>query len=182
MSFINWLRSLVSKKQTTNDKNSITVNALEMDRPLVFEGNGMYHFTRDCYVYVKGSRYTKSDKKTRNFMMTCLFKRGFMSDGASAPAFAKSFVPDVKKGDNVYNAAPFIHDGLYMLKGYINGANLTREECDDILRGIWRLAGINRAVAGAADLGVHVFAGSDDHWGNDYNDCKHLFGCKFENR
>ena len=76
-----------------------------------------------------------------------------MSDGVSAPKFAKSFVSDVKKGDDVYNATPFIHDGLYMHQGNINGINMTREECDNILRRIWRLAGINRAVAGAANLG-----------------------------
>ena len=62
-----------------------------------------------------------------------------MSDGASAPEYAKSFVSDVKKGDDVYNSAPFIHDGLYMHKGTIDGADLTREECDDVLRGIWRI-------------------------------------------
>lgn len=105
-----------------------------------------------------------------------------MSDGASAPAFAKRFVPDIKKGDDVYNAAPFIHDGLYMLAGQTDGCKLSREECDDILRCIWRIAGMSRLVAGAADLGIQVFAGSSDHWGNDSNNCKHLFEAKFEYR
>ena len=164
------------------DRNAITVEAVEMDRPLVFEGKDVYCFKRDGYVYVKGTRYTKADGKERNFMMTCLFKRGFLTDGASAPAFAKMFIPDIKTGDDVYNSAPFIHDGLYMQKGVIDGADLTREECDDVLRGIWRIAGMNRLIAGAADLGIYLFAGSPDHWGDDYNNCKHCFNAKFEYR
>jgi len=182
MSILSWLRNLFLGSAAKNNRNSITVDAIEMDRPLVFEGDKVYHFKRDCYVYVKGSRYTKSNNKSTKFMMTFLFKRGFMSDGASAPAFAKEFVPDVKKGDDVYNAAPFIHDGFYMVKGRIKGANLSREECDDVLRGIWRIAGMSRAVAGAADLGIQVFAGSSEHWGNDYNNCKHLFVATYEKR
>ena len=165
------------------DRNSITVNDITIDFPLEFEGNGKMYFCKlDRYVYVKGSRYTKADKKIRDFLLTCRFRRGFMSDGASSPDFAKKFVPDVKKGDDVYNAAPFIHDALYMLKGEVNGATLSREECDDILRGIWRIAGMNRLIAGAADLGIQVFAGSSSHWGNDSNDCQHLFEAKFEYR
>ena len=56
-----------------------------------------------------------------------------MLNGASAPLFAQKFLPDVKVGDDVYNAAPFIHDGLYMWKGRIDGIRLKREECDDSL-------------------------------------------------
>lgn len=153
-----------------------------MDRPFVFEGKGVYHFTRDRNVYVKSSRYINSENRERNFMMTCLFKRGFLTDGASAPAFANSFVPDIKKGEEVDNSAPFIHDGLCMYRGVIDDANLTREECDDFLRCILRISGMLRAVASAADVGVKFFVGSSDHWGNDCNNCKHLFEAKFENR
>lgn len=178
-----FIDKVTSRKNFQQDRDSIVVDAIEIDFPLEFDGNGkMYFFKLDRYVYVKGSRYTKSDKKVRDFMLTCRFRRGFMSDGASAPDFAKKFVPDIKKGDDVYNAAPFIHDALYMLKGEVNGAKLSREECDDILRGIWRIAGMTRLVAGAADLGIQVFAGSSDHWGNDGNDCKHLFEATFEYR
>ena len=177
------LKTVQEKINPPKERNSITVDDVSMDFPLVFDGNGkMYFFKLDRYVYVKGTRYTKLDKKSRPFLLTCRFRRGFMSDGASAPEFAKMFVPDVKKGDDVYNAAPFIHDGLYMYQGNINGLNMTREECDDILRGIWRIADMSRVVAGAADVGVHVFAGSPTHWGNDSNNCKHLFEAKFEYR
>jgi hypothetical protein len=41
---------------------------------------------------------------------------------------------------------------------------------------------MNRLVAGASDLGIQVFAGSSEHWGNDGNDCRHLFEAKFEYR
>ena len=177
------LKTVQEKINPPKERNSITVDDVSMDFPLVFDGNGkMYFFKLDRYVYVKGSRYTKADKKFRDFMLTFRFRRGFMSDGASAPAFAKRFVPDIKKGDDVYNAAPFIHDGLYMLAGQTDGCKLSREECDDILRCIWRIAGMSRLVAGAADLGIQVFAGSSDHWGNDSNNCKHLFEAKFEYR
>lgn len=57
-----------------------------------------------------------------------------------------------------------IHDSLYTLKG----ANLfTREECDDVFRGLLRDAGISRMKAGLADMSVGLFAGGDKHWGND---------------
>ena len=49
-----------------------------------------------------------------------------MSNGASAPLFAQKFLPDVKVGDDIYNAAPFIHDGLYMWKGCFDGVRLKR--------------------------------------------------------
>ena len=174
---------MTSRKNFQQDRNSITVESIEIDFPLVFDGNGkMYFFKLDRYVYVKGTRYIRAEGKSRNFLLTCLFKRGFMSDGASAPSFAQFVVPDIKKGNDVYNSAPFIHDGLYMCRGVIEGADLTREECDDVLRGIWRIAGMSRLVAGAADLGIHIFAGSSDHWGNDSNNCKHLFKAKFEYR
>jgi len=178
-----FIDKMTSRKNFQQDRNSITVESVEIDYPLVFEGNGkMYFFKLDRYVYVKGSRYTKADKKFRDFMLTVRFRRGFMSDGASSPSFAQSFVPDIKKGDDVYNAAPFIHDGLYMHRGETDGCKLSREECDDILRGIWRIAGMSRLVAGAADLGIQIFAGSSEHWGNDSNNCKHLFEAKFEYR
>lgn len=170
------IRKLCGKK----DKNSITVDRVFVDS-LNFEGNGNMYFIRGInYVHIFGSRYTKNDGKTRHFEMTCIFRNGFMSDGASAPELAKEFVPDIKLGDNIYNAAPFVHDGLYIHKGNINGANLTREECDDILRGIWRIAGMTRPIAGLADFGIYLFAGSEKHWGNDDNCCKQCFEASLE--
>ena len=65
------------------------------------------------------------------------------------------------------------HDVLYMLRGrvHIIGSckvmNFSREEVDDILRGIWRCWGMSRFMAGAADKAVEIFAGGDEHWGGD---------------
>ena len=95
-----YIDKLQSRKYLQKDRNSITVDDITIDFPLVFDGNGkMYFFKLDRYVYLKGTRYTKADGKTRDFLMTCLFKRGFMSDGASAPSFAQWLVPDIKKGN-----------------------------------------------------------------------------------
>ena len=81
-----YIDKLQSRKYLQKDRNSITVDDVTIDFPLVFEGNGkMYFFKLDRYVYVKGTRYTKADGKTRDFLLICLFKKGFMSDGASAP-------------------------------------------------------------------------------------------------
>lgn len=56
-----------SELHVKKDRNAITVEVVEMDRSLVFEGPDVY-----C------------------------FKRGFLTDGVSAPAFAKVFIPDIK--------------------------------------------------------------------------------------
>lgn len=180
MGISSFFSSLFGGKSKKADKNSITVDSVSQDYPLEFDGNKTYWFTKDCIVYVKGSRYTKSDKTTRKFLMTCTFKKGFMTDGASAPDIFGCVVPHIKEGNDTYNAAPFIHDGLYILRGEIDGANLNREECDDILRGIWRCANMSRVIAGIADVGIHLVAGSSKHWGDDALDCKHLFKAKFK--
>ena len=67
---------MTSRKNFQQDRNSITVESIEIDFPLVFDGNGkMYFFKLDRYVYVKGSRYTKADKRFRDFMLTFRFRR-----------------------------------------------------------------------------------------------------------
>lgn len=78
--------------------------------------------------------------------------------------------------------APFIHDGLYMLKGDVDGGveSLVREECDDFLRGIWRLAGMNRGIAAAADKGILAAASGDEHWGNDSEKNRPFFTATME--
>ena len=61
---------MTSRKNFQQDRNSITVESIEIDFPLVFDGNGkMYFFKLDRYVYVKGSRYTKADGKTHDFFV-----------------------------------------------------------------------------------------------------------------
>lgn len=164
------------KHSKRNGKNSITVKSVEFSSPFCFEGDKTFTFTKDSRVVVKGTRFLESDGKEHKFVMTCDFKSGFVTDGASTPWLFQGKVPSFKDGDDLYNSAPFIHDGLYMLKGDVGGVeSLVREECDDILRGIWRLAGMDRGTAALADEGIRTFAGGDNHWGNDSDGNKGFF-------
>ena len=96
---------------------------------------------------------------------------GFMTDGASTFWPISRLVPPWRPGDDRYNAGQTVHDVLYLLKGVVEGefepVELSREEVDDILRGIWRCWGMSRALAGLADKGVEFFAGGKRHWGSD---------------
>lgn len=99
---------------------------------------------------------------------------GYITDGASTFFPISKLVPQWIKGDDNYNAASVAHDILYANEGVVLSAleplKLSREEVDDILRGIWRCWGMSRFVAGCADKGVEIFAGGKRHWGNDgYN-------------
>lgn len=90
--------------------------------------------------------------------------KGYRCDGLSVPKMFRWYLPSWDKDRSVYNLAGAIHDALYTVKG----ANLfTREECDDVFRGLLRDAGISRAKAGLADMAVGLFAGGVKHWGND---------------
>lgn len=90
--------------------------------------------------------------------------KGYRCDGLSVPKVFRWYLPSWDKDNQLYNLAGAIHDALYTLKG----ANMfTREECDDIFRGLLRDSGISRAKAGLADMAVGLFAGGDKHWGND---------------
>ena len=93
-----------------------------------------------------------------------LLDKGYRCDGLSVPKIFRWYLPSWDKDKSVYNLAGAIHDALYTVKG----ANLfSREECDDVFRGLIRDAGISRAKAGLADMAVGLFAGGDKHWGND---------------
>lgn len=103
-------------------------------------------------------------------------RSGFKCDGASIPAAFRWFLPSWDKFNNVYNLGSTVHDGLYIHKGF---GLFTREECDDILRGIWRESGIGRFKAGVADKCVQLFAGGKRHWGNDSYGVASLFTIDF---
>ena len=93
-----------------------------------------------------------------------LLDKGYRCDGLSVPKFFRWYLPSWDKDNSDYNLAGAIHDALYTVKG----ANLfSREECDDVFRGLLRDSGISRAKAGLADIAVGLFAGGDKHWGND---------------
>lgn len=115
------------------------------------------------------------------FNITFSIKKGFKVDGASIPWMFRWFLPSWAKDGcgfnaDIYNIGAAVHDGLYIHKGF----NLfSREECDDILRGIWRESGISRFKAGVADKAVEWFAGGKNHFGNDSYKVGDLFSMDF---
>lgn len=122
---------------------------------------------------------TYTDGRVERAKLVITICPGYMTDGASTFWPISKLVPQWIKGDDRYNAAPTAHDVLYLLGGIVLGSHelikLSREEVDDILRGIWRCWGMSRFVAGAADKCIEWFAGSDKHWGNDsYNVIKYV--------
>jgi hypothetical protein len=97
---------------------------------------------------------------------------GFRCDGLSVPWAFRWFLPSWDSKNALYNLAGAVHDWLYTTKG--NDGMFSREECDDIFRGIMRESGIGRFKAGCADKAVEWFAGGGKHWGNDSYGIKHL--------
>ena len=89
---------------------------------------------------------------------------GFKCDGLSIPLPFRWFLKKWDDNKPLYNLAGVIHDALYITKGY---GIFSREECDDIFRGLLRDAGISRFKAGVADKCVELFGGSHRHWGGD---------------
>lgn len=91
--------------------------------------------------------------------------QGFRCDGLSVPKLFRWLIPSWDDKNCLYNVAGALHDWLYATKG--NCGMFTREECDDIFRGLLRESGINRFRAGCADKAVEIFAGNKRHWCND---------------
>lgn len=79
---------------------------------------------------------------------------GFKCDGLSVPFAFRWFLPSWSDTNFIYNLAGAIHDALYGNAGF---DKFTREECDDIFRGILRESSIGRFKAGCADLAVGWF-------------------------
>lgn len=157
-------------------KDSITVKKVHVVKPFVFNpvkpGN-IIVLKEDAQIDLDVTRYTARTKghrkRTYNATIKVFFKKGFCTDGATTAKIpiVKDKIRPYIEGDNVYNAGPFIHDGLYMLGGEIDGAVLSREESDDILRGIWRESKkLSRSLAGVADKVIELAAGGENHWGN----------------
>ena len=71
-----------------------------------------------------------------------------------------------------------------VLEGHIvsdyEPVDLSREEVDDILRGIWRCWGMSRLLAGCADKAIELFAGGKEHWGNDGYKVRKYVSAKWE--
>lgn len=140
---------------------SVKLKTATLEREPVWE---MYCGTHRL-VFTVNMRMTigMRDGTTRNVQAT--FAPGFRCDGLSVPVIFRWFLKSWDESNPLYNMAGAIHDWLYLTKG--NGGMFSREECDDIFRGMLREAGIGRFRAGCADKGVELFAGNKRHWGND---------------
>jgi hypothetical protein len=138
--------------------------------PFVTTEKRPFEFCGKSIIDIWLTRTFTDGKKERAKLVIEIYPH-FMTDGASTFWPVSLLVPQWRKGDDDYNAAPTAHDVLYILKGIVEGdhepVKLSREEVDDILRGMWRCWGMSRFVAGCADKGVEIFAGGKNHWGND---------------
>ena len=142
-----------------------------------------FEFIGDSVINIFITRIFSNGKKERAKLVIKIYPH-FMTDGASTFWPVSLIVPQWRYGDDDYNAAPTAHDVLYILKGIIEGEHepvkLSREEVDDILRGMWRCWGMSRFVAGCADKGVEIFAGGKNHWGNDGYKVRRYVSAKWE--
>jgi hypothetical protein len=156
-------------------RNKITVENVRVSKFMTTESMPK-HFTAPCTIWLYFKRTMANGCQYRGVISFSIFA-GFECDGASTPWPFSLLVPRWRNGDDLYNAAPVAHDILYIKMGLIPGMDsksvgmeLSREECDDVLRGMWRCWGMSRFVAGCADKGIEALAGGKSHWGNDgYN-------------
>lgn len=124
--------------------------------------NGKWLNTSDSHILQKNISTVICDEYNNYYKI--ILDKGYRCDGLSVPKVFRWYLQSWDKDNQLYNLAGAIHDALYTLKG----ANMfTREESDDIFRGLLRDSGISRAKAGLADMAVGLFAGGDRHWGND---------------
>lgn len=96
-----------------------------------------------------------------------IFRPGFKCDGLSVPKIFRWFLKNWDSENDLYNIAGLCHDLGYAAAGF---ALFSREEIDDIFRGMLREAGKDRRRAGLADLALRAFAGG--HWGTDEYNCR----------
>lgn len=140
---------------------SVTVKKAVLDREPAWENVGGTHrlifsvcLTLDM-VWMDGT----------NKRIVAQFMPGFRCDGLSVPKLFRWFLKSWDSSNELYNMAGAFHDWLYATNGFTH--LFSREECDDIFRGILREAGKSRGKAGVADKAVEWFAGGKAHWGND---------------
>lgn len=149
-------------------RNDIHVQGVTILSPLHEQGPRPYTIPRGAF-YIDAERDYHDGEPPERIRLTFEYD-GVKTDGASTFWPVSLLVPQWRPGDDKYNAAPLAHDLLYIKAGRIEGATLTREECDDVIRGMWRCWGMSRGLAGAADKAIELVAGGKSHWGNDgYN-------------
>lgn len=101
-------------------------------------------------------------------VLEIILDEGFKTDGASVPRLFQ-WVRKKWYNDSEKDLGSITHDAIYTLEGKLAGNKvITREDADDILRGLDRCTGTtNRTKAGMVDKAVEWFAGGKKHWGND---------------
>ena len=186
-----------TKTNCINVKNVSIVKPFDFDvAEIVTSGEIKKEITlkKDAHFQLDIERFANMNnkKKWRKAKMDVFFEAGFKTNGASAPEFFKLQLPAYidMDDDNAqkYNAAAFIHDGLYACKGVIeeegipneqndkNRYTLTRMECDNILSCVWvESKFVDPVTAKIAEKAVNVAAGGPEHWDNDDFRCKEHF-------
>lgn len=151
--------------------------------PFEVSGNRPYTFTKHSTILIWLERTYKTGKKEQ-LLMSVYIRPMLKTDGASTFWPFTKLVPHWRNGDDEYNAGPVAHDILYIKKGIVKFGDgfmkFSREEVDDILRGIWRCWGMSRFLAGCADKAIEVVAGGNNHWGNDSYHVKEFCDVKVE--
>ena len=193
--------SKVEQQQTATDR--ILVDSIKVIDPFVFDlvdPGSVITLKKNANFRLEIRRFTqfgKGNKRWHKATMNVHFDAGFKTNGTSAPnAFnlqVPSYIAMNEKNADIYNAAAFIHDGLYACQGVIeeegvpNSKNtkrrytLSRKECDNILSEIWRKSKfVDSITAKIGELGVNLFAGGPDHWNNDDLGCKSAFSVKIK--
>lgn len=152
---------------------SITVLSVDHQvfRPKYDKNIDLYEVAEHCSVWIF-CRLQRAGGSNQSLDIKIDFYPGFRSDGASGNFLTHLVIPRFDSGNMVFNIANFVHDALYATKG-IHGM-LTREECDDVIRGLWRISGMSRVKAGIGDVVLHLFGWTKKHWGNDSLKCKNF--------
>ena len=221
-SIANTIKSAISSRieEAETRTDEIKVKDVKICSRFVFEGDSVYVYnddcikelnkdntdfviclTRDAKFEIDIKRFTRlnneSEKKWYNARLYVVFKKGFKTDGTSAPKFFQNILPSCRAMDDdssqVYNLAAFVHDGLYACNGEIKekGApgnesverrcKLTRHECDNILADLWTKSGlVSDLTANLAEVGVNLAAGGKEHWNNDSYKCRDDFSVEIE--
>lgn len=147
---------------------AVTVKKALLDRPTAWEKLGKTY--RLLFAVNLALDIELGDGGTRQFVFT--FSPGYRCDGLSVPRLFRWFMKAWDNSNDLYNMAGALHDWLYATKG--NTYYFSREECDDIFRGLLRIAGTCRGKAGIADKALEWFAGGSNHWGSDEYKVKNL--------
>lgn len=166
-------------------RTRIVVERVEVT-PFQVRGDGPFLFDAPATITIWLRRVFADGSEIRARLVIKI-ETGYVTDGASVIWPFSYLVPKWRRKDDEYNAAPTAHDVLYMFQGVvldISSPNepvmLSREEVDDILRGIWRCWGMSRFLAGCADKAVELFAGGKSHWGNDGYEVADLVSVSWE--